>query len=30
MLGCDYEVHGPPELVEKLREVSERIGRAVG
>jgi predicted DNA-binding transcriptional regulator YafY len=30
MLGCDYEVHGPPELVDKLREVSVRIGRAVG
>ena len=29
MLGCDYEVHEPPELIEKLREVSDRIGRAV-
>src|SRR3954451_7929367 len=30
MLGCEYEVHEPPELVEKLREVSERIVRATG
>jgi predicted DNA-binding transcriptional regulator YafY len=30
MLGCDYEVHGPPELIDKLREVSDRIGRATG
>jgi predicted DNA-binding transcriptional regulator YafY len=30
MLSWEYEVHEPPELVEKLREVQERIGRAVG
>ena len=30
MLSWDYEVHEPPELVERLREVGERIGRAVG
>ncbi len=30
MLGCDYDVHEPPELIEKLREVRDRIGRAVG
>ena len=30
MLGCDYDVHEPLELIEKLREVRDRIGRAVG
>ena len=30
MLGYEYEVHGPPELVERLRLVAERIGRATG
>jgi predicted DNA-binding transcriptional regulator YafY len=28
MLGHDYEVHEPPELVERLREVAARIERA--
>jgi predicted DNA-binding transcriptional regulator YafY len=29
MLGYDFEVHEPPELVERLRLVSERLGRAI-
>jgi predicted DNA-binding transcriptional regulator YafY len=29
MLGVDFEAHGPPELVERLRQVGERISRAV-
>lgn len=29
-LGCEFVVHGPGELVEHLRGVGERIGRAVG
>jgi predicted DNA-binding transcriptional regulator YafY len=29
MLGADYVVHEPPALIERLREVSARIGRAV-
>ena len=28
MLGYEFEVHGPPELVERLRQVSGRIARA--
>ena len=28
MLGYDYEVHEPPELIERLREMSGRIERA--
>ena len=28
MLECDYEVHGPPELVERLRALGERAARA--
>jgi hypothetical protein len=28
MLEYDFEVHGPPELVERLRAVSDRIERA--
>jgi len=28
MLGFDFEVHEPPELVEHLRAVAERLGRA--
>ena len=28
MLGADYVVHEPPELVERLREVAGRIARA--
>jgi predicted DNA-binding transcriptional regulator YafY len=27
MLGDDYEVHEPPELVERLRHMGERIAR---
>lgn len=30
MVGYEFEVHEPPELVERLREVSERIARATG
>ncbi|MEV0277793.1 YafY family protein [Streptomyces sp. NPDC050610] len=30
LLGCDFEVHEPPELIELLRELGARIGRAVG
>ncbi|MDL4774860.1 helix-turn-helix transcriptional regulator [Actinomadura xylanilytica] len=29
-LGCPFEVHGPPELVEHLREIAERVSRAAG
>ncbi|MEU4762242.1 YafY family protein [Actinosynnema sp. NPDC023794] len=29
-LGCEFEVHEPPELVRHLRELHDRIGRAVG
>jgi len=29
MIGFDYEVHEPPELIEHLRGIAERIGRAV-
>ena len=29
MLGCEFEVHEPPELVEHLRGLGERITRAV-
>ena len=28
MLGVDFEVHEPPELVEHLRGLSERLARA--
>ncbi len=28
-LGCEFEVHEPPELVEHLRDLHGRIGRAV-
>ena len=28
MLGVDFEVHEPPELVERLRELSGRMARA--
>jgi hypothetical protein len=28
MLGVDFEVHEPPELVEHLRSLSERLARA--
>ena len=30
MLGVDFEVHEPPELVEQLRVLALRVGRAVG
>ena len=30
MLGVDFEVHEPPELVEQLRELAVRLRRAVG
>ncbi|MFH8986281.1 helix-turn-helix transcriptional regulator [Streptomyces varsoviensis] len=30
LLGCDFEVHEPRELVELLRELGARINRAVG
>ncbi|MER5264336.1 YafY family protein [Actinosynnema sp. NPDC002837] len=29
-LGCEFEVHEPPELVRHLRELHDRVGRAVG
>jgi predicted DNA-binding transcriptional regulator YafY len=29
MLGCDFEVHEPPELVEHLKGLAERLDRAV-
>ncbi|HTQ67112.1 MAG TPA: YafY family protein [Solirubrobacteraceae bacterium] len=29
MLGADFEVHGPPELVEQMRALSLRLARAV-
>ena len=28
MLGFDFEVHEPPELIERLRELSGRMARA--
>jgi len=30
MLGVDFEVHEPPELVERMRELAARFGRAAG
>ncbi|MGW0518730.1 helix-turn-helix transcriptional regulator [Crossiella sp. NPDC003009] len=30
MLGCEFEVHSPPELAEYLRELAGRVGRAAG
>ncbi len=30
LLGCDFEVHEPRELVDLLRELGARINRAVG
>jgi len=30
MLGVDFDAHEPPELVEHLRMLSERLGRATG
>jgi predicted DNA-binding transcriptional regulator YafY len=29
-LGCDFEVHDPPELVDHLRALGDRLTRAVG
>ncbi|WP_112268772.1 helix-turn-helix transcriptional regulator [Lentzea terrae] len=29
LLGCDFTLHGPPELVEHLRGLGERINRSV-
>jgi hypothetical protein len=30
MLGVDFEVHEPPELVERVRELAARFERAAG
>jgi predicted DNA-binding transcriptional regulator YafY len=30
MIGADYEVHEPPELVERLRALAARVARATG
>jgi hypothetical protein len=30
MLGVDFELHEPPELVEHMRTLSVRLGRAAG
>ena len=30
MLGVDFEVHEPPELIDELRALTARLGRAVG
>ena len=30
MVGAEYEVHEPPELVERLRDIAARIARGVG
>ena len=30
MLGVDFEVHEPPELVERFRALGERFARAAG
>jgi hypothetical protein len=29
MLGVEFEVHEPPELVERFEQLAERFGRAV-
>ena len=29
MLGVDFEVHEPPELVEHLRALADRLERAI-
>jgi predicted DNA-binding transcriptional regulator YafY len=29
-LGCDFEVHEPPQLAQRCRELSERLARAAG
>jgi hypothetical protein len=28
MLSAPYTVHGPPEVIERLRQIGERIARA--
>ena len=30
LVGVDFEVHEPPELVERIRELASRLGRATG
>ena len=30
MIGVDFDVHGPPELAERLRQMARRLERAVG
>jgi hypothetical protein len=30
MLGCDFEVHEPPELADHLRTLAARATRAAG
>ena len=30
MVGVDFEVHEPPELVERVRELAARLARATG
>ena len=30
MVGVDFEIHEPPELVERMRELAARFGRAAG
>jgi predicted DNA-binding transcriptional regulator YafY len=30
LLGVDFQVHEPPELVDHLRRLAERLGRASG
>jgi hypothetical protein len=30
MVGVDFEVHEPPELVERVRELAARLERATG
>ncbi|MDF5751871.1 hypothetical protein [Spongiactinospora sp. TRM90649] len=29
-LGCDFVVHDPPELLAHLRDLRDRLGRALG
>ncbi|AHH99816.1 hypothetical protein KALB_6457 [Kutzneria albida DSM 43870] len=29
-LGCEFEVHGPPQLAERLLDMAARAGRAAG
>ena len=28
-LGCEFDVHGPPELVEHLHAITHRLGRSL-